>query len=188
MARAKGGCHSLPPFETPLAPLAKGAQAPPLETPFSGSLCEPARLLQSLAKPPVAAQDDLSGLGPRSSEFVVCIDNTPYVVFNDNMKATPLLRLRRILSEIAHYEAVVWRVPTPVPGSAHSFKYRLALIVNGECVMRYDNERGKGDHRHIGEAEEPYSFKSPEALMRDFLSDVERTLNDRLADRDPDRG
>lgn len=92
------------------------------------------------------------------------------------MKAVLVLRLRRILSETARYEAVVWKVPAPVPGSTHLFKYRLALIVNGECVMRYDNERGKGDHRHIGSVEEPYQFTTPQALMGDFLAEIERTL------------
>lgn len=37
----------------------------------------------------------------------------------------------------------------PLPGSAHPFKYRLAFMVNGKCILRYDNERAKGDHRHI---------------------------------------
>jgi hypothetical protein len=30
--------------------------------------------------------------------------------------------------------------------------------VEGGVHVRYDNERGKGDHRHIGEAEEEYRF------------------------------
>jgi tRNA (Thr-GGU) A37 N-methylase len=40
--------------------------------------------------------------------------------------------------------------PQAVPPSTHAFKYRLAYVVGGECVLRYDNERGKGDHRHAG--------------------------------------
>jgi hypothetical protein len=67
-------------------------------------------------------------------------------------------------------------VPTPVPGSSHNFKYRLALIVNGECVMRYDNERGKGDHRHVGDIEEPIEFTTLEALFDAFQADMERIL------------
>jgi hypothetical protein len=64
----------------------------------------------------------------------------------------------------------------PVPGSSHHFKYRLALIVNGECVMRYDNERGKGDHRHLGDLEEPIEFTTLEALFDGFQADMERIL------------
>jgi hypothetical protein len=38
----------------------------------------------------------------------------------------------------------------------------------------YDNEAGKGDHRHLGLREEPYMFTTVEALIADFLADVER--------------
>jgi hypothetical protein len=30
--------------------------------------------------------------------------------------------------------------------------YRLALVVDGERVIGYDNERGKGDHKHCASA------------------------------------
>jgi hypothetical protein len=73
------------------------------------------------------------------------------------------------LSEVAFAELVVWRVPAPVRGSAHEYRYRLALVVDGKCVLRYDNEPGKDDHRHIGDAEKRYRFKSAEHLLADFL-------------------
>jgi Family of unknown function (DUF6516) len=57
-------------------------------------------------------------------------------------------------------------------GSAHSFKYRFAFVLNEICVLRYDNEAGKGDHRHIGDNEEPCIFVSLDDLVRDFLADV----------------
>jgi hypothetical protein len=41
-------------------------------------------------------------------------------------------------------------------------------------VVRYDNETGKGDHRHVGDREEPYRFVSVERLVEDFLGDVAR--------------
>jgi hypothetical protein len=37
-----------------------------------------------------------------------------------------------------------------VRGSRHQYKYRLVLVVNDDCVLRYDNEAGKGDHKHVG--------------------------------------
>lgn len=89
------------------------------------------------------------------------------------MKAEALAHERHVLAEDTFAEVVVWRVPRPVKGSLHRLKYRLALIVAGECVLRYDNEMGKGDHRHIGEAEAPYSFSSYEKLLADFWADVE---------------
>ena len=51
--------------------------------------------------------------------------------------------------------------------------YRLALVVKGECVLRYDNEAGKGDHRHAGKAERLYRFTTPAQLLADFWADVE---------------
>lgn len=71
-------------------------------------------------------------------------------------------------------ELVVWRLPKPVPGSLHDKKYRLAYVVKGVCVIRYDNEAGKGDHRHVGEKEYEYVFSTIEALLADFQRDIER--------------
>ena len=93
-----------------------------------------------------------------------------------NMRAELLLDERHVLSESAFVELVVWRVSAPVRGSQHAFRYRLALVVDGECVLRYDNEAGKGDHRHVGEKEQEYRFKSAEQLLADFWSDVEEML------------
>lgn len=91
-----------------------------------------------------------------------------------NMKAAPLLRRRVIVAEDAFVEVVVWKVPEPVPPSTHGFKYRLAYGVRGRCVLRYDNERGKGDHRHTESSEEPYRFSTPEQLVADFEADIAR--------------
>lgn len=92
------------------------------------------------------------------------------------MKARLLEKSRTNLSDDAFIEIALWLLPSPVPGSAHSFKYRLALVVNGECVLRYDNERGKGDHRHIGGREERYEFTTLEALILAFNQDAEGML------------
>lgn len=90
------------------------------------------------------------------------------------MKAALLVRRRVIVALDAFAEIVIWRVPQPVAASTHDFKYGLAYVVGGECVLRYDNERGKGDHRHVGTTEEPYTFSSPEQLMADFEADITR--------------
>ena len=91
-----------------------------------------------------------------------------------NMKAVELLRTRIAFSETAFADLVLWRVPEPVPGSAHEFKYRLAYVVDGACVVRYDNEAGKGDHRHFGEKESNYTFQTPEKLIASFERDIAR--------------
>ena len=90
------------------------------------------------------------------------------------MKATELVRTRIAFSEIAFAELVLWQVPKPVAGSAHGFKYRLAYVVGGVCVVRYDNEVGKGDHRHFSGKESTYNFKTPDKLIADFQRDIAR--------------
>ena len=90
------------------------------------------------------------------------------------MKAVQLVRTHVALSASAFAELVLWQLPKPVAGSAHSFKYRLAYVVNGVCVLRYDNEVGKGDHRHFGGKERLYKFSTPEQLIADFQRDIAR--------------
>jgi hypothetical protein len=70
-------------------------------------------------------------------------------------------------------ELVVWAVPKPVPPSDHGFKYRLVFVRDGGRVVGYDNERGKGDHRHLGAVEKPYQFVDVPTLLADFMRDVE---------------
>jgi len=89
------------------------------------------------------------------------------------MKAELLLHERHQLALDRFAEIKVWRVPKSVAGSSHLFKYSLALVVDGICVLRYDNEAGKGDHRHAGDIEESYDFVSPRQLMTDFWTDVD---------------
>ncbi len=90
------------------------------------------------------------------------------------MRAVLLIRRRLVLAPDAFVDVVVWRLPQPIPPSAHDFKYRLAYIVAGKCVLRYDNERNKGDHRHVGTVEAPYAFSTPDQLMADFNADIVR--------------
>lgn len=77
------------------------------------------------------------------------------------MKVELLLKERLSQSENSFAELILWRVPAPIIGSDHVFKYRLAFAVDGVCVLRYDNEAGKGDHKHVGEVETAYTFESP---------------------------
>jgi hypothetical protein len=90
------------------------------------------------------------------------------------MAAELLIDERHVLDARAFVEMVVWQLPRPARGSRHSFKYRLAFVVDEVCVLRYDNESGKGDHRHVGSKEARYSFVDPDTLIADFWRDVER--------------
>ena len=78
-------------------------------------------------------------------------------------------------------EMVIWRVPVPVHPSRHDLKYSLFYGRPGIREVGYDNERGKGDHRHFSGVETPYHFRSIEQLVADFWSDVRamRVRNER---------
>jgi len=81
---------------------------------------------------------------------------------------------RIILSDNTFVEVVVWEVSESLEGSEHQYRYRLALVIRSECVMRYDNEAGKGDHKHIGSKESDYDFTDIDRLLADFWNDVGR--------------
>ncbi|TVR60389.1 MAG: hypothetical protein EA420_14315 [Candidatus Competibacteraceae bacterium] len=87
------------------------------------------------------------------------------------MKAIELFRTKDIFGS-GLIEIVIWQVPQPVPPSEHPYKYRLVYVVDGKRVVGYDNEPSKGDHKHLGDHEEPYRFISPQQLMADFMVDV----------------
>lgn len=89
------------------------------------------------------------------------------------MKAMLLFRQKYERDDGGIVEMVLWSVPHAVEGSAHRFMYRLYFGRDGRRIVGYDNERGKGDHRHFRGRETAYSFTTPERLMADFLADVE---------------
>ncbi|MBI9082279.1 MAG: hypothetical protein JEZ11_01695 [Desulfobacterales bacterium] len=90
------------------------------------------------------------------------------------MKAIKLIDTRIVYSESIFAELVLWRLPKPLSGFLHEFKYGLAYVVRGECVLRYDNETGKGDHRHFDGRESVHVFTTPEQLIADFQNEIER--------------
>ena len=91
-----------------------------------------------------------------------------------NVKADLLQRERFDFDDGAILEMVIWRVSEPVAGCRHPYKYRLFYGRTGKRWVGYDNERPKGDHRHLGSREQTYVFTDVETLIRDFLTDVER--------------
>ncbi len=87
-------------------------------------------------------------------------------------KATLLARTKDVRSDGAIVEVVIWQLSERLPGSLHSYKYRLYFGATGQIRVRYDNERGKGDHRHIGDREEAYRFTTIDQLLDDFERDI----------------
>ena len=105
---------------------------------------------------------------------MVRLTTTALVGIMHSMKAALLLRERLPFDDDSFVELVIWRLAQPAPGSLHLYKYRLAFIVGDKCVLRYDNEAGKGDHRHTQARELTYTFESPEKLVQDFLREARR--------------
>lgn len=88
------------------------------------------------------------------------------------MTARLLIHEKQPLAVGLFKEVKVWRLPEPVAGCMHPYKYRLALVCNDRCVLRYDNECGKGDHKHLGTAESPVVFADLATLLADFHRDI----------------
>lgn len=115
------------------------------------------------------------------------VSNTYYGPKNHNygtitiMSATLIYRNKRILPDGSIEEVVIWKLPKATSDHPHGFKYRLYFgLADGTCLVRYDNERGKGDHKHLRERELPYEFISIEKLMEDFLEDERRARKGNL--------
>ena len=89
-----------------------------------------------------------------------------------NTKATLLYREKRSYAG-GIIEMVIWQVPEPVPPSEHPFKYRFVFVRDGLRLVGYDNERGKGDHKHLDELEVRYQFVDENQLLEDFWRDVQ---------------
>ena len=90
------------------------------------------------------------------------------------MKVAQVYRFEQDYEDGAMVRMVIWQVPSPVSPSEHPYKYRLVYLEKGNRVIGFDNERGKGDHRHHGEAETPYVFVDVVTLIRDFIGAVRR--------------
>ncbi|HKX42845.1 MAG TPA: DUF6516 family protein [Burkholderiaceae bacterium] len=88
------------------------------------------------------------------------------------MKAKLLARAKEFRDDGTIVEVVIWELPEPLLPCRHRYKYRLYFGRQGVSCVRYDNERGKGDHRHIDQAETPYVFTTVEQLLDDFERDV----------------
>jgi predicted transcriptional regulator len=86
------------------------------------------------------------------------------------MKARLLLNERHQLRADAFVSLRVWAVPEAVRGSAHVYKYSLAFVVGAVCVLRFDNEAGKGDHKHVGATEAPLSLHDTRPTSERFLA------------------
>lgn len=98
-------------------------------------------------------------------------------------KARQIINRRFVRGDLL-IEVVLWQLPRASAERPHGLKYRLYCGRGKACVVRYDNEAGKGDHRHYGEREEQYAFVSVEVLLADFAGDVGRLTGWRFDDEE----
>lgn len=96
------------------------------------------------------------------------------VVTVNNMKARSVFNRRNPIAEGRFVQVTAWELPEPVLGCEHPYKYRLAYVVDGVCVVRFDNEHGKGDHWHCGTLEQPFVFAGLDRLLMDFEHAIAR--------------
>lgn len=90
------------------------------------------------------------------------------------MPARLLIDAKREFSDGAIIQMRVWSVPVAVAPSSHRLKYSLFYGFPGRRVVAFDNERGKGDHRHLEGVESAYQFVSIDQLIGDFLWEVRK--------------
>jgi hypothetical protein len=88
-----------------------------------------------------------------------------------------LIRHRKAVLATGHIvEIKIWVLPEPTPERPHGLKYSQFFGRPGERVVGYDNEAGKGDHRHYRDREERYEFTTLEKLVIDFEADVRKEV------------
>lgn len=94
------------------------------------------------------------------------------------MKAQRIFYDKAVLADGALVEMTIWQLPRATTERSHGLKYSLFYGRNGKRIVGYDNERGKGDHKHVHDVETRYRFVNVEMMVADFLADVERVRNE----------
>jgi hypothetical protein len=94
------------------------------------------------------------------------------------MKATRIFYGKAVLPDGDVDEMVIWRLPRATIVRPHGLKYSLFYGRDGQRIVGYNNERGKGDHKHLRDLETRYGFLTVEKLVDDFLADVEGAKDD----------
>lgn len=79
---------------------------------------------------------------------------TPFFNYGQmrHMKARRIFHDKAIFPDGSIVEMTIWQLPEATPERPHGLKYSLYFGHEGERIVGYDNERGKGDHKHLGDA------------------------------------
>jgi hypothetical protein len=94
------------------------------------------------------------------------------------MRARKIFYDKAVFPDGAIVEMTIWQLPEATSERPHGLKYSLYFGHEGRRLIGYDNERGKGDHKHIGDAEFPYNFVGVDTLVADFIADIARIRNE----------
>ena len=94
------------------------------------------------------------------------------------MKAIRIFYDKTVFPDGSIVEMTIWQLPRPTQERPHGLKYSLFYGGHGGRIVGYDNESGKGEHKHIREVETRYPWIDVETMVADFLADVERIRNE----------
>jgi len=92
------------------------------------------------------------------------------------MAAVRIEDRKLVLENGAIVQIRIWQLPAATAERPHGLKYSLFYGRPGERIVGYDNEAGKGDHRHYRDREELYAFVDFGTLIADFWRDVKREI------------
>ncbi len=90
----------------------------------------------------------------------------------DSIKAELILDFKYVEADGSIIQTTVWKISTPVPPTTHGFKYRRVYSAGGMQIVGFDNERGKGDHRHSDGKESICEFFDLNQLIEGFIVEV----------------
>ncbi|MFO7555938.1 MAG: DUF6516 family protein [Desulfobacterales bacterium] len=117
--------------------------------------------------------------GNRNRQFFFTL-YIPYGI-KHHMKSRLIYREKFIYSDGSIREMVLWQLSKETSDRPHRLKYRLYYgLKDGTCIVRYDNEAGKGDHKHFKGIERTYRFTDVETLVADFLEDIEKARSAKI--------
>ncbi len=95
------------------------------------------------------------------------------ILYNIHEKALLIYKNKTTFPNGSIAEIIIWQLPQTAIERPHGFKYRLNYgLPNGMCLVRYDNKKGKGDHKHLRDIQIPYCFTTTDQLLEDFHMDV----------------
>jgi len=90
---------------------------------------------------------------------------------------TELLFREKLIRDGYIREMTVWRILRKSSGCRRTLRYRFYFGRNdGDCLVRYDNERDSGDQKYVGGGECPHQFRNLEKVLDDFNADIAAVL------------